>query len=69
MNQSSEDKITFNVKALAQIKNMTIAELAKHTGISVNRLKNISAKRTELTLSDAKKLSDFTNVPIEQIDS
>ena len=42
-------------------------ELAFATGINVNHLKNVSAKKTRMTLEDAKKLSDFTKIPIEQI--
>lgn len=61
------EELTFNVKALAQIKRMNIEELAFATGINVNHLKNVSAKKTRMTLEDAKKLSDFTNIPIEQI--
>lgn len=61
------EELTFNVKALAQIKRMNIEELAVATGINVTHLRNVSAKKTRMTLEDAKKLSSFTNIPIEQI--
>ena len=61
------EQIAFNVKALAKTKNMNIEELANATGINANHLKNVSAKVTKMTLEDAKKLSNFTGVPISKI--
>lgn len=61
------DDKTFSIKAIASMMNWTIEELAEKSGISKNRLNNISAERTPITLSEAQKLSELTGVPISQI--
>ena len=61
------DDKTFSIKAIASMMNWTIEELAEKSGISKNRLNNISAERTPITLSEAQKLSELTGVPISLI--
>ena len=61
------DDKTFSIKTIASMMNWTIEELAEKSGISKNRLNNISAERTPITLSEAQKLSELTGVPISQI--
>lgn len=61
------EELVFDVKALARVKQMNIEELAKATDINVTHLRNVSAKVTKMTLEDARKLSKFTGVPMEQI--
>lgn len=61
------EELVFDVKALARVKKMTIVELAKATDINVNHLQNVSRKAVKMTLEDARKLSKFTGIPMEQI--
>lgn len=61
------EDIIFSVKALAALKNMSIEQLAKECGISVNHLKAVQVGRATMTGKDLIKLSQFTGVPVENI--
>lgn len=62
------DNLTFNIKTIVKLmKFKNVEELANATGINVNHLRNVSAKVTKMTLEDARKLSKFTGIPMEQI--
>lgn len=62
------EELTFNVKAIARVKKLTIEELAKECDINANHLKSVSAGRTAMLFEDAKKLSKFSGIPLEQIE-
>lgn len=62
------DNLTFNIKAIVKVMKLkNVEQLANATGINVNHLRNVSAKVTKMTLEDARKLSKFTGIPMEQI--
>lgn len=61
------ENLQFSVKALAALMEMTIAELAEAAGIKPQHLLDVSSGRVRMLASDAKLLSDYTNIPIEQI--
>lgn len=62
------EDLKFNVKTIATLKGLSIAKLAKETGISYNHLREASAGRVKLSLKDGKLLSKFSGIPIEQIE-
>lgn len=61
------DNLKINVKAIASMRNQTIAELAKDAGLNDYHLQNVSAGRVKLTLEDAIQLSKLTSIPAENI--
>ncbi len=62
------EELKFDVKAIAALKKMSIRELADATGLKFNHLREISQGRVKMTLKDAKILSKFSGVPVEQIE-
>lgn len=56
-----------NVKALAAMLDMSIAELAKEAGIDQNHLLSVSSGRVKMTAKDLQKLSTRTGIPAENI--
>jgi plasmid maintenance system antidote protein VapI len=60
--------IMFSVRMLASYMKISIEELARNSGISADHLKNVSAKRTNMTADDIVKLSAYTGIPVENIE-
>ena len=56
-----------NVKALAAMLDMSIAELAKEAEIDQNHLLSVSSGRVKMTAKDLQKLSTRTGIPAENI--
>jgi transcriptional regulator with XRE-family HTH domain len=63
------EDVMLNVRALAAMKKMTITELANACGINPNHLKQVSAGNVVMTGDDLKKLSRFTGVPSDNIET
>ena len=61
------EELKFDVKAIASVMRCNIKELAEGCGISYTHLSQVSAGNVAMTLKDAKKLSDFSGIPLTQI--
>lgn len=62
------EEVKFTVRMLAAYMKMNTETLAEKAGISADHLKNVSAGRTKMTADDIVKLSNFTGIPVKNIE-
>ena len=62
------EEVKFTIRMLAAYMKMNTEMLAEKAGISVDHLKNVSAGRTKMTADDIVKLSNFTGIPVKNIE-
>lgn len=68
MSEKNKDfSFELNVKALAAMLDMSIAELAKEAGIDKDHLLSVSSGRVKMTAKDLQKLSSRTGIPAKNI--
>lgn len=63
------ENIKFTVRMLAAYMRMSIEEMARQCSIEPAHLKQVSAGRVKMTAEDLQKLTAFTGIPAENIET
>ena len=57
-----DKSVKLNIKALAAMKNLSIAELANEIGLSPDHLNKVRCAKVQMTATDLMALAEYTGV-------